>query len=218
MYYIEETDDELIKYEVEINEENLIELREKIINNCSNIIHHRYQYESELDFNMPKGIYFKNYHSRKVEEPKDYFETYVIEYDEYIPTPLVNYIDYLLNGDAQVISLLKYYSLSCNPILLVKHQEVELKATLRRCLTEPLETIEIQALKESINSLEALKQRINSLAALKENIEVNKNRVSESIYYDDVMKCITLTEVDRIDKDTIRRVEEFQGTSYTKKK
>ena len=41
MYYIEETDDELIKYEVEINEENLIELREKIINNCSNIIHHR---------------------------------------------------------------------------------------------------------------------------------------------------------------------------------
>ena len=32
MYYIEETDDELIKYEVEINEENLIELREKIIN------------------------------------------------------------------------------------------------------------------------------------------------------------------------------------------
>ena len=56
-----------------------------------------------------------------------------------------------------------------------------MKATLRRCLTEPLETIEIKALKESINSLEVLKQRINSLAALKENIEVNKNRVSESM-------------------------------------
>ncbi|HIR59692.1 MAG TPA: hypothetical protein IAB38_06540 [Candidatus Onthousia excrementipullorum] len=207
MYYIEETDDELIKYEVEINEENLIELREKIINNCSNIIHHRYQYESELDFNMPKGIYFKNYHSRKIEEPKDYFETYVIEYDEYMPTPLVNYIDYLLNGYAQIISLLKDYSLSCNPILLVKQREIELKATLRRCLTEPLEKIEIQALKESINSLEALK----------EERELNKNQVNDKIYYDDVMKCITLTEVDRMDKDTIRRVEEFQGTSYTKK-
>lgn len=207
MIYFEETDNELIKYEVEINEENLIELREKIINNCSNIIHHRYQYESELDFNMPKGIYFKNYHSRKIEEPKDYFETYVIEYDEYMPTPLVNYIDYLLNGYAQIISLLKDYSLSCNPILLVKQREIELKATLRRCLTEPLEKIEIQALKESINSLEALK----------EERELNKNQVNDKIYYDDVMKCITLTEVDRMDKDTIRRVEEFQGTSYTKK-
>ena len=207
MYYIEETDDELIKYEVEINEENLIELREKIINNCSNIIHHRYQYESELDFNMPKGIYFKNYHSRKIEEPKDYFETYVIEYDEYMPTPLVNYIDYLLNGYAQIISLLKDYSLSCNPILLVKQREIELKATLRRCLTEPLEKIEIQALKESINSLEALK----------EERELNKNQVNDKIYYDDVMKCITLTEVDRMDKAAIRRVEEFQGISYTKK-
>lgn len=207
MIYFEETDNELIKYEVEINEENLIELREKIINNCSNIIHHRYQYESELDFNMPKGIYFKNYHSRKIEEPKDYFETYVIEYDEYMPTPLVNYIDYLLNGYAQIISLLKDYSLSCNPILLVKQREIELKATLRRCLTEPLEKIEIQALKESINSLEALK----------EERELNKNQVNDKIYYDDVMKCITLTEVDRMDKAAIRRVEEFQGISYTKK-
>ena len=156
---------------------------------------------------MPKGIYFKNYHSRKIEEPKDYFETYVIEYDEYMPTPLVNYIDYLLNGYAQIISLLKDYSLSCNSILLVKQREIELKATLRRCLTEPLEKIEIQALKESINSLEALK----------EERELNKNQVNDKIYYDDVMKCITLTEVDRMDKDTIRRVEEFQGTSYTKK-
>ena len=82
-----------------------------------------------------------------------------------------------------------------------------MKATLRRCLTEPLEKIEIQALKESINSLEALK----------EERELNKNQVNDKIYYDDVMKCITLTEVDRMDKDTIRRVEEFQGTSYTKK-
>ena len=32
------------------------------------------------------------------------------------------------------------------------------------------------------------------------------------------MKCITLTEVDRINKDAIKRVKEFQGTSYTKKK
>ena len=64
----------------------------------------------------------------------------------------------------------------------------------------------------------SLKQSINSLELLKEEIELNKNQVSDNRYYDAVMKCITLTEVDRIDKDAIKRVKEFQGTSYTKKK
>ena len=39
MYYIEEKDNELIKYEVEIDKENLLELRGKIIDECSAIEH-----------------------------------------------------------------------------------------------------------------------------------------------------------------------------------
>ena len=66
--------------------------------------------------------------------------------------------------------------------------------------------------------ISSLKQSINSLELLKEEIELNKNQVSDKIYYDAVMKCITLTEVDRLKKDDIKRIEEFQGISYTKKK
>ena len=207
MFYIKETDNELIKYEVKLDTERLINLREKIVNNCSKIIHHKYQCESESDFNISEDINIKNYRSRKVEEPKDYFETYEIEYDEYMPTPLVEYIVKLLNGDAQAINQLKTYQPSYHPIIQLRYYEKELKGSLIEDLENPLEKIEINA----------LRQRINSLEDLKENIEININQVSESTYYDDVMQCITLTEVDRIDKDAIRRVEEFQGISYTKK-
>ena len=39
MYYIEETDTEVIKYEVEIDKDNLLKLKEKIIDECSAIEH-----------------------------------------------------------------------------------------------------------------------------------------------------------------------------------
>ena len=207
MYYIEEQELVVIKYEVKLDAERLINLREKIVNNCSKIIHHKYQCESESDFNIQESVNVKNYRSRKVEEPNDYFEPYEIEYDEYMPTPLAENIDKLLNGDAQIISQLKTYQPSYHPIIQLRYYEKELKDSLIEDLENPLEKIEINA----------LKQRINSLEALKQNIEININQVSESTYYDDVMQCITLVEVDRIDKDTIRRVEEFKGISYTKK-
>ena len=42
MYYIEQIDGELIKYEVELDEERLIELKKIIINECGRIEHKSY--------------------------------------------------------------------------------------------------------------------------------------------------------------------------------
>ena len=146
MFYYEETDNEVVKYEVKLDTERLINLREKIVNNCSKIIHHKYQCESESDFNIQESVNVKNYRSRKVEEPNDYFETYVIEYDEYMPTPLVEYIDKLLNGDAQAISQLKTYQPTYHPIIQLGYYEKELKGSLIEDLENPLEKIEIKML------------------------------------------------------------------------
>ena len=213
MYYIEETDTEVIEYEVEIDKEKLLKLREKIIDECSAIEHKKInQVEGLLEPSFFEGRDIRNYKERRIGR-KEYFyapdkDIYEIEYDEYHHTDIVRYIDYLLNGAPLGISLLKDYSSSCKPITLLKNSELEEKNTIKKELKKPLKEMKISSLKQSINSLELLK----------EEIELNKNQVSDKIYYDAVMKCITLTEVDRLKKDDIKRIEEFQGITYTKKK
>ena len=68
MYYYEETDNEIIKYEVKIDREKLLNLRYNIVNKCSKIKH--YCYETD---NLPELYFFedndiRNYISRKTGE------------------------------------------------------------------------------------------------------------------------------------------------------
>ncbi len=133
---------------------------------------------------------------------------YKIEYDIYKHTPLVMYIDRLLQGDGSVIKELKEYK---GNTLLAEKAKIVIKNY-------------IDNIKKEINKEDYIKINAFDIINGGENIkiyqkliELNKNQLSDMYYYDDVMKCITLTEVDRMDKDAIRRVEEFQGISYTKK-
>lgn len=211
MYYIEETDNEVIKYEVTINSERLLALKEEKIENCSEISHHCYESDYELTHYYLQNHDIRDYHFTETGKKKDYFEEtrdiYKIEYDEYDHPLIVDYIDILINGDTSVIPSLKNYSSFSHPLGKARESENAVKSTLIYYLNKPLEEIEI----------ESLTQSIHTLSCLKEDIIKNINQKSVSVYYDDVMKCITLIEVDRINKDAIKRVEEFQGTSYTKK-
>ena len=211
MYYIEETDNEVIKYEVTINSERLLALKEEIIENCSEISHHCYESDYELTHDYLQNHDIRDYHFTETGKKKDYFEEtrdiYKIEYDEYDHPLIVDYIDILINGDTSVIPSLKNYSSFSHPLGKARESENAVKSTLIYYLNKPLEEIEI----------ESLTQSIHTLSCLKEDIIKNINQKSVSVYYDDVMKCITLIEVDRINKDVIKRVEEFEGTSYTKK-
>ena len=61
MYYIEETDTEVIEYEVEIDKEKLLKLREKIIDECSAIEHKKINqveqpYRNILELRFVKGM------------------------------------------------------------------------------------------------------------------------------------------------------------------
>lgn len=211
MYYIEETDNELIKYEVELDTERLNSLKEEIIEKCSEIDHRCYESDYEPGYDFFETHHIENYHSTKTGKTKEYFvetrDIYKIEYDEYEHPLIVDYIDSLINGDTSVIPSLKSYSSFTPPLVTARESEKAVKSTLINYLNKPLEEIKI----------EALTQSIHALSCLKEDIIKNKNQTSVAVYYDAVMNCITLTEVDRIDKDAIRRVEEFQGISYTKK-
>ena len=211
MYYIKETDNELIKYEVELDTERLKNLKEEIIDNCSEISHHCYESDYELTHDYFQNHDIRNYHFTETGKKKDYFEEirdiYKIEYDEYEHPLIVDYIDSLINGDTSVIPSLKSYSSFTHPLGAARESEKAVKSTLINYLNKPLEEIKI----------ESLTQSIHTLSCLKEDIIKNKNQKNVAVYYDDVMECIKLKEVDRIDKDAIRRLEEFQGISYTKK-
>lgn len=211
MYYIEETDNEVVKYEVKLDTDRLKSLKEEIIEKCSEIDHRCYESDYEPGYDFFETHHIENYHSTKTGKTKEYFEEtrdiYKIEYDEYKSPLIVDYIDILINGDTTVIPSLKHYSSFSHPLGAVRESEKAVKCTLINYLNKPLEEIEI----------ESLTQSIHTLSCLKEDIIKNKNQKSVSVYYDDVMKCITLTEVDRMDKAAIRRVEGFQGISYTKK-
>ncbi len=211
MFYIKETNNEVIKYEVELDIERLKSLKDEIIEKCSEISHYCYESDYELTHDFLQNHDIRNYHFTETGKKKDYFEEirdiYKIEYDEYEHPLIVDYIDSLINGDTSVIPSLKSYSSFTHPLGAARESEKAVKRTLINYLNKPLEEIEI----------ESLTQSIHTLSCLKEDILKNKNQKNVSVYYDDVMKCITLTEVDRIYKDAIRRVEEFQGISYTKK-
>ena len=104
MYYIEQENDELVKYEVVIDQNELKKIKYKVITNCGEIKHHCYQ----SDY-APRDLSFDhigNYSYKKV-GTKEYFEetrdVYLYEYDEYSDTTLVTLIDRLLKGDMSAI-------------------------------------------------------------------------------------------------------------------
>ncbi len=103
MYYIEETDNELVKYEVKFDTERLINLREKIVDNLSVIKHE----DNETD-GVPFSSFFidndvRNYKATRTGKWKEYFEEdrpiYRIKYDIYQHPKLADYIDMILEGN-----------------------------------------------------------------------------------------------------------------------
>ena len=113
MFYIEETDDELVKYEVELDTERLSSLKSEIIENCSEKSHTRFKCEDKSDLWTLEDKDIRNYKEYWLGQI-EYFgcpktDMYKIEYDIYKHTKLVMYIDRLLQGDGSVIKELKEY-------------------------------------------------------------------------------------------------------------
>ena len=63
-----------------------------------------------------------------------------------------------------------------------------------------------------------IKALLFRLAEIQKKFKLNQNQQNDMNFYNAVMDCLKLKEVDRLDKETIKRVEEFKGISYTKKK
>ena len=131
MYYYKIDNDDIIKYDVKLDEEKLKLLRLEIIDSCSHIIHkHYYTTDTSISFDYLRVRNYKERFHRTIEY-NDFYSSdedeYEVEYDYYEFDELVNYIDLLLYGDVSSIDLiinLKDKTIEKEEILLEKQSKI----------------------------------------------------------------------------------------------
>lgn len=199
MYYIEQEGNYLVKYDIYIEIEKIIELKREIIEECSEIEH--YSYDSVFVLHYKDDLYIRNFQQSYIGATfNDLRDKYHFEYDKYEEPELVKIIDSLLGNNGTVISKLK------KPVQpkTKKHQkENELKQEINDILS-----IDINEL--DITKIDELKEEIQKY---QEYVKLNANRKSELEYYPKVLECIKLTEINRIDKNILMEAESFLSDS-----
>lgn len=196
MYYIEQENEDLVKYKVNIDKEKLESLKIKIIEECGKITHKSYdatygpdQWEDTVHIRHLSKTFIGR------TEPHDDLcypaaNIYHYEYDEYKDSKLVNIINRLINGDTNTIVELN------NPNLKTKPTEDILNKEIQKILSKSAKDIDIV-------ELDKLKKKLKEF---QQSGKINKDRKSDLEYYPEVLKCITLKEVSRIGIETLKEL------------
>lgn len=202
MYYIKQTEDAFIKYEVSFDEQELRALKHKIVYACGEIKH--FSYESARCKHNLSSYYLKNFSEDfvRVQEYNDFYSSpediYRYTYDLYNDTPLSRLIEQLLRGDTSVISQLENQE-GVNQGNLAEASLQEKESDLRTKISEIFTTSTTEI---STWELEKLKRQLDEFQI---NHKLNENRESESSYYQQVLDLITMKEVSRIDSEKIEK-------------
>lgn len=197
MYYIEQENDEYVKYEVSLDEEKLKDLKYKIVRDCGEIIPYCYE-ATNCSVNPYDWVHISNYSDKFIRwyKPNDFCSSnekiYEYSYEEYKDTKLCLLIDSLLKGDISAISEIK------NPKLERK------KASIKKPKKDLSKLLSLPANKIDTKEIEKLKKE---LEIYQNYLKLNKNRKSEREYYPLVLACIHMVEVERI---SITKVVEWQ--------
>lgn len=215
MYY-KETEQSIIKYQVEIDVKVLESLREEIIANCS--IKERKEIKgvtrivlSRLYRESPKGK--TRGITYQVVGEQEYFDgpdedILDIQYIEYTFPPIVAYIDEVLKGNYAHLDFL------LNPIAEEQPKQAEDASIWKRL--HRISLTKVNSLEAIENTIQKLKNIKEDLTAVQQQQALNKNQVPVSNYFQAIQACIQLTEVDEIDLDTCQRVKQFYNSSKVK--
>ena len=201
MYFYEYNNGRIDKFLVNIDEEKLENLRNEIINNCSEIIHR--------DITGIKGpnyfdyLKIRNYSEKRIGVKENSFYAdeivYRFTYDEYIYPYLILLIEKLKQGETRVIGEIR------NPDLSKEKTSYDQRI------------IELSKELDNIDNLNIIEKR-NKLDELEKLIEIaklNENQKSVYIYYLKVQQLIALELVDSINISEISKVINFFDLSKT---
>lgn len=177
MYYLKIDDNNLIKYKVTFDENNLKKIYLDVLYNCAQVVPRcykaSYEFNSEYDVRIrnfkKEFLGYKNNSSEKI---------YKYEYEEYLEPNLCLIINDLLRGNSS--SLIKLYEKSSD------YDNNLGIANIDRDLSS-LSIVEVEKLK-------------NDLTLYHKYLVINKDRKieSEELYYDLVIKELNFEEIDRI--------------------
>ena len=195
MYYYQKENEEIVKYQIILDEYTLKKLRSEIIEKCSLIIHKNYKTTNtpnEFDYE-----HIRNYKETKVGviEYNDFYCTtedeYLVDYDYYEHPKLVSLIEELLSGNTKIINELNNPKIECinEEEMLLKEQQKIIKK-LNNC-------------KDVSKQIELLNENQEKLIEYKKQKKLNKNQVSVIPYYLKVLECITIKEVNSISMDIV---------------
>lgn len=201
MYYYQKENEEIVKYHIILDEDNLKKLRSEIIEKCSLITHKHYKTTNtpnEYDYE-----HIKNYKENKVGviEYNDFYCTkedeYLVDYDYYEHPKLVSLIEELLSGNTKIIKELKNPNIEClneEEVLLKEQQKIIKK--LNNC-------------KDISKQIELLTKNQQKLLEYKKQKELNKNQIPVEPYYKKVLDCITMKKVNSISMDLVNEYTNF---------
>lgn len=206
MICIVEEEKDIVKYEVEINREELEKIQKEMIDKCSRIIHYQYQAEGIMSADYFKKNDIRNYTETLV-GTKEYddgpdTEIYLRDYDEYYYPLLAHYVESLLNGDTSFLPEIMTYKGN----VLVTEQISNIKQAIIKELSKPLVNI----------NLDSIVERTDELRNLQEIEKSNKNQKNDMEYHSKVVGNIKLKEIERLDRKSVESVENFYGKRLIK--
>ena len=193
MIYIKNNGERLEKYTVTLDTKSIKELKERIIKDCSLIIHKVFHSNHVPTFS--RNFFIKNF---KLVGPQN---NYRYTYDEYIPPLLVSLINRLLDNDETVIQELVDYS----PL-----NESSLDKSINSVNKQLTELSEDDYIKKNL-----LLIKLERLLKLKKR---NINQKSTKEYYEELQNYISLDLVSTLSLDDLLRVESFYETSINNSK
>lgn len=187
------------KCSVEINKEELEKLRIEIIEKCSEIVHHEYDLSSRLpeDF-VDDSLKIRNFKETKIGErdidprKSPIKKLYHYSYDQLEYPYLITIINNMLKGKESAIEEI------LNPDFSKERKSIDEK---------------IKELQEELNSKKlSVSEEIlvlNRIKKLLETKKLNENQESVLEYYDKVKNLITLTRIDFINVEQLKRIYDF---------
>lgn len=193
MIYVKE-ENVLKKYKIEVDKEKLLELKYKIINECSIIKHIK---EKQREDNLTSDydfVHIRNYSKRFIEriDNRDFYGSplisiYEVEYDFYKEPEIIKLLEEVLNGNEEkTLELLEY----------------EPKEEKQESLEDKLSSL----LSNNDGNDEKI---IYETKKMFEDYQNTKYQKSVSIYLEDVKKCIRLLFIDEISYAEYKRVCNF---------
>ena len=189
MNYFKKVDNKIEKYSVELDIEELKNLRKEIIDNCSNIVHK--DYEDMLNFpTIGKYHEIRNDSMEMTNKTKSRFgfdlTIWHYTYDEYIYPVLVIFIDRLLDGEVEAID--NIFSDDNNYLDVDQFDQLSKKLDV-------IDNLDIENKRKKLDELEKIIK--------KTSLHTNYDLIDE--YYKKTQDLINLTYIDTI---YIEKVEE----------